>query len=143
MSASRVGFLAFALAASLLWGVAPVFGKLGLKATDPATALVVRTMGVAVVVVAFALFTGAFPRVAALSWRPIVYLLAEGLLASLAGHFAYLYALKLAEAGRVVPIGATYPLFTVIIAALFLGESITWQRGLGAALVVAGVWLLR
>lgn len=143
MAASRVGFVVFALVASLLWGIAPVFGKLGLKATDPATALFVRTLGVAVIMVVWALATGAFARVGAMGWRPVVFLLSEGVLASLVGHFAYLYALKLAEAGRVVPIGATYPLFTLAIAALFLGETITWQKGVGAALIVAGVWLLK
>jgi len=143
MAYSKVGFLAFALSASLLWGVAPIFGKLGLRTADPATALLVRTLGVAVIMTAWALASGAFSRVAALGWRPVVFLLAEGVLASLAGHFVYLYALKLAEAGRVVPVAATYPLFTVAVAAVFLGESLTWQKVLGALLVAAGVWLLK
>lgn len=139
----HLGFVAMALVASLLWGTAPILGKLGLRIADPATALLVRTMGVAVIMVSWGAFSGGFARAAALGWRPVVFLLGEGILASLLGHFAYLYALKFSEAGRVVPIAATYPLFTAAIAALFLGEALTWQKGLGALLVVAGVWLLK
>jgi len=143
MSPSQAGFIALALVASLLWGVAPVFGKAGLGSTDPNTALLVRTLGIALVLTVYALGTGGFARLATIGWRPAGFILAEGILASLAGHLAFYYALKLGEAGRVVPIAASYPLVTVLIAMVFLGEAVTWQKLAGTLLVVAGVWLLK
>ncbi|HCJ10403.1 MAG TPA: hypothetical protein DHW14_04480 [Clostridiales bacterium] len=143
MTASQIGFAAFALAASVIWGIAPVLGKAGLASTDPGTGLLIRTLGVAAVLVTYAAATGGFSRLAAVGWGPAGYLLAEGILASLVGHLAYFYALKLGEAGRVVPIAASYPLFALIAAAVLFGESLTWQKTAGALLVVGGVWLLK
>lgn len=143
MSANQVGFTVFALVAALLWGVAPVLGKAGLGSTDPGTALLIRTLGIAIIVLVYALATGGFTRLGAVGWRPAALILGEGVLASLAGHLAYLYALKLGEAGRAVPIAAAYPLVTVLVAAAFLGETLTWPKVAGAALVIAGVWLLK
>lgn len=138
-----MGFLVFALTASLLWGVAPILGKAGLATTDPATGLLVRTLGVASVLLVYALATGGLARLATVGWQPAGFLLAEGILASVLGHLAYFYALKLGEAGRVVPIVAIYPLFALLAAVLFLGESLTWSKVAGALLVVSGVWLLK
>jgi transporter family protein len=143
VTANQVGFAVFALTASVLWGVAPVLAKAGLAGTDAGTGLLIRTLGVAVVLLIYAFATGGVARLAEVGWRPASLLLAEGLLASLAGHLAYFYALKLGQAGQVVPIAATYPLFAVLAAALLLGEALTWTKAAGAALVVAGVWLLR
>jgi len=42
-----------------------------------------------------------------------------------------------------VPVTAAFPLVTVLMAILFLGEPLTWQRVLGAALVVGGVLLIK
>ncbi len=143
MPSGQLTVTLLALLAALLWGVAPVFGKAGLGSVDPGTALLVRVFGVALVLAVWALATGAFARLGTVGWRPAALLVGEGVLASIAGQLAYYYALKLGEASRAVPIGATYPLVTVLIAAGFLGESLTWTKAGGALLVVAGVWLLQ
>jgi uncharacterized membrane protein len=54
----------------------------------------------------------------------------------------FFIALSHGEAATVVPVGSAYPLITLAGAALFLSERITLVRGLGTALVVAGVVLL-
>jgi len=143
MNAQQIGFAAFALAAAVSWGLAPMFGKAGLSATDPTTGLLIRTLGVAAVLTVYALATGGFARVAAVGWRPAAFLLAEGILASLVGHLAYFYALKFGEASRAVPITASFPLVAVLAGVLFLGESLTPAKIAGVVLVVAGVWLLK
>lgn len=43
---------------------------------------------------------------------------------------------------RAMPIGAAFPLFTVILAAIFLGEPVTARIGAGAGLVIMGVILV-
>jgi transporter family protein len=48
-------------------------------------------------------------------------------------------ALGRGDASRVIPVGSVYPLLTVILAAIFLGEALTWKVAIGAMLVVAGV----
>jgi bacterial/archaeal transporter family protein len=48
-------------------------------------------------------------------------------------------ALGRGEASKVIPVGSVYPLVTVVLAAIFLGEPLTWKVAIGAVLVVAGV----
>lgn len=54
----------------------------------------------------------------------------------------FFYALTKGPASQVTPATSAYPVVTVIGSALFLGEKITLVRGIGTALVVAGVVLL-
>jgi transporter family protein len=54
----------------------------------------------------------------------------------------FFIALTHGEASTVVPVTSAYPVVTLIGAALFLSERITLVRGMGTALVVAGVVLL-
>jgi bacterial/archaeal transporter family protein len=48
-------------------------------------------------------------------------------------------ALGRGDASKVIPVGSVYPLVTVVLAAIFLGEALTWKVAIGAVLVVAGV----
>ncbi len=66
-----------------------------------------------------------------------------GLIAGFLGQLTLYNALKAGEASIVVPISATYPLVTLIIAVLILGESVTLAKVLGIVLVICGVALLR
>ncbi len=137
-----MGYL-YALLTALLWGVAPLFGKLGLEEVDALAGMTLRTMVVGAVLLLFGGFTGQLANVTSIGLKSGLLIAAEGLLASLLGHLAYYQALKLGDASRVVPVTAAFPLVTVLMAILFLGEPLTWQRVLGAALVVGGVLLIK
>lgn len=54
----------------------------------------------------------------------------------------FFYALAKGPASQVTPATSAYPIVTVVGSALFLSEKITLVRGVGTALVVAGVILL-
>jgi uncharacterized membrane protein len=54
----------------------------------------------------------------------------------------FFYALTKGPASQVTPATSAYPIVTVLGSALFLSERLTLIRGLGTALVVAGVVLL-
>lgn len=54
----------------------------------------------------------------------------------------FLYALTKGPASQVTPASSAYPIVTVVGSALFLSERLTLIRGVGTALVVAGVVLL-
>jgi transporter family protein len=54
---------------------------------------------------------------------------------------AYFKALSLAPAVRVAPIDKLSLVFTLILAWLLLGESLSWQALLGAGLMIAGAML--
>jgi uncharacterized membrane protein len=54
----------------------------------------------------------------------------------------FFYSLTKGDASQVAPASSAYPVVTVIGSALFLSEKITLVRGIGTALVVAGVILV-
>ena len=59
------------------------------------------------------------------------------------GALILLYiALNTGEASKVVPISAAYPAVTLVLAAIFLSEAITFARAGGMLLVIAGVIVL-
>lgn len=58
------------------------------------------------------------------------------------GDALQLVAMTWIGVSRAMPIGASFPLFTVAIAALFLGERIAARTILGATLVIGGIVLL-
>jgi len=67
--------------------------------------------------------------------------LASGVLA--VGGLVCLYlALFSGEASKVVPVGASYPAVTLVLAAIFLSESLSLARVAGAALVIGGVVII-
>lgn len=132
----------FAVAAMLLWGVAPVFGKLALGTVEPVAALAIRSAFVAAVMLAFVGLTGGWAAVAGASARDVALIALEGLFAGLLGGLAYFYALKYGETGRVVPTVAAYPLVTLLLGLALMGEKLTVGKGLGAILIAAGVALV-
>ncbi len=70
-----------------------------------------------------------------------VFIVLSGVAGALSWLF-YFYALKFGTAGRVVAIDRLSIIFVIIFAALFLGESLTWKTGLGAAIMAVGAILI-
>lgn len=61
----------------------------------------------------------------------------------IAGSFPMLMiALSRGDASRVVPITAAYPIFTAVLAVIFLSESFSVARMVGTLLIVAGAVLV-
>ena len=131
-----------ALFGAICWGVAPIFGKLGLRQTDPATGLAARTLLAASLMGTWALATGRLFTVQQIPPRAWLMIALEGLLGTLIGDLAYYASLKWGEAGEVSLVMASAPLVTLLLAAGFMREPVTWPKALGAALIVGGVILL-
>jgi len=127
----------------IFWGTAPIFGKIGLTKLNPYTALAIRSIVVAIIMVIIVLARGDFKELLNADIKSVVFISLEGIFASLIGHFAYYYALKLGETTRVVPITSAFPLITLFLAILFLSEKITIFKGSGIILILAGIILLR
>mgnify|MGYP000038301110 CR=1 FL=1 len=133
----------FALVGMLFWGLAPVLGKLGLTKVSPALGLTIRSFTVSLFLLGWLLMSGKAGELSRVDARTWAFVAAEGVLASLLGHLAYYYALKFGEASRVTPVMAAFPLVTVALGIIFLGEKLTLAKIGGAAMVVVGVLLIR
>jgi len=132
-----------AITTLIFWGIAPIFGKLGLAKISPYTALAIRSFVVAFIMIIILLIRGDFKELFQVDLKSAIFIGLEGIFASLIGHFAYYYALKLGETSKVVPIAGAYFLITVLAAVIFLSEKITLIKGAGIVLILGGVFLLR
>ncbi|NPV28849.1 MAG: EamA family transporter [Firmicutes bacterium] len=135
--------LIFALIGLIFWGIAPLFGKIGLVQTAPGLALFIRSATITAILLVWLVGSGQAAGLAAVPPRGWLFIGLEGVCASLLGHLAYYTALKAGEVSVVSPIMASFPVVTVLLAFLLLGEKYTPGKLLGTLLIVVGVFLVR
>lgn len=133
----------FALLAMICWGTAPIFSKLGLVKVDPLLALTVRSFSVTLVLLSSVFMLGKFNNLAMLDKKSCLFIVMEGILAALLGQMAYYYAQKFGDVSKVAPIVAAFPVVTVILAVLILGEKLSWPKLIGTILIVAGIIVIK
>lgn len=134
----------FAILAAVVWGIAPILEKTGLKNIEPLSGVIVRSFGVIVGAIVLSIFNSSMFKTA-LKAEPktIIFLFLGGILASILGQIFFYNALKHGEVSKMVPIAATYPLVSFLLGLLFFGECLTIVKGLGIGFVILGVFLLR
>ena len=86
----------------------------------------------------FLIPSGAFGGLGAGTWGALVYL---GLAISIVGYLAWYWALARGDMSRVALIQFLQPGFSLLFAALVLGEVVTWPLAVAGAVIVAGVAL--
>lgn len=131
-----------AVFAAICWGIAPIAAKVALRSVSPVLGMGVRSAIAAAMVTAWLLTTGSYRQAGSLGTRPMFFLALEAVLATVVGDAAYFYALKHGQAGQVSLIMASSPLVTLAVAALLLGEPLTWPKWLGAVLIISGLFLI-
>lgn len=129
--------------AMLFWGLAPIFGKLGLVNANPLAALTIRSLTISAILLIVAIATGQWKSLLQIAPRDASFLALEGICAALLGQLAYYYALKFGEVSQVTPIVAAFPLVAILLAVAVLGEQITATKILAAVLITAGIVLLK
>ena len=124
----------YACVATLCWGVVGLLQKLGTNRVSSRSLLVWLVVG-------FAAMLPALWRngdITGLGWRVLLI----GLLGGAAngfGSWALFEALERgAKASVAVPLTALYPLVTIVLARIFLAETLTLRQWAGIALAVAG-----
>lgn len=118
-----------------------VLAKVGVTGVDSNLATAVRTT----VVLVFAWIVAAVANrgisLAGFSRRTWIFLGLSGLATGLS-WLCYFRALQLGDASRVAPIDKLSVVFVLALAALFLGEPLTWKTGVGGGLIAAGAVVL-
>jgi uncharacterized membrane protein len=84
--------------------------------------------------------TGERRALAGISRRSVVFLVLSGV-ATGVSWLAYFRALQLGQASRVSPIDKLSLPLTIVLAAVFLGESVGWKLGVGVTLMTIGAVL--
>ena len=127
----------------VFWGVTALIDKVALKHAVPLQGLFIRSCAVFVVIVTSFFVTGLYKGVQLLPRRTIFLFLLSGLLAGGLGMFTYYGALKRLPSSLVVPLCATYPLLTAVLAVVFLKEELSLLRFLGIIFIIVGIWMVK
>jgi bacterial/archaeal transporter family protein len=124
----------YACVATLCWGVVGLLQKLGTNRVSSRSLLVWLVAGFVVMLPAL----WGNGDITGLGWRVLLI----GLLGGTAngfGSWALFEALERgAKASVAVPLTALYPLVTIVLARIFLAETLTFRQWAGIALAVAG-----
>ncbi len=128
------------LIATLCWGLWGFFGKLATRQVNENSLIILGIVGALVVYPVYILM---YHKGFNWEWSNPHYYLA--LLAGLVGGLGTLFffmALTRGEASRVVVISALYPVITVLLSVLLLGELVTLKKIAGILLALGGIVLL-
>ena len=130
----------FAFLSALAASATAILAKIGIKGVPSNLATAIRTAVVLVFSWGLVFATREHEVVRDLKARSVLFLVLSGIGTGVS-WLAYFKALQMAPASRVAPIDKLSLAFTIVLAAIVLGESISWKLGVGAALMVAGALL--
>lgn len=126
-----------AILSAVFAALVAIFGKIGIQKIDTTLATSVRAAVMALVLAAMALATGKARLLAALPHRALLYIILSGVAGAISWYW-YFFALKKGPASGVAALDRLSVVFVLVLAVVFLGESLTWKTALGAALVTVG-----
>lgn len=130
----------YAFASALAASATAILAKVGIRGVPSNLATAVRTTVVLVIAWGLVFATREQHGLRDLRARSVVFLVLSGVGTGVS-WLAYFKALQMAPASRVAPIDKLSLAFTMALAVLVLGETVTWKAALGAALMVVGALL--
>jgi transporter family protein len=134
-------WIVFALLAAIVSATVVTLSKAGIKNVPSSLAFAIQAVLIIVVAWGTVLWQGVLPEIGKIDRKSWIFLVAAGVLTGTSSLLTF-RALSLGDASRVSPLTNTALIFSVLLAALFLKEKLTWQVLLGAGLMVAGAILI-
>jgi len=130
----------FAIGSALAASATAILAKIGIAGVPSNLATAVRTAVVLVFASGIVLATREYQALRDIRGRSLLFLVLSGVGTGVS-WLAYFKALQMAPASRVAPVDKLSLAFTIVLAAVVLGESISWKVAAGTALMVAGALL--
>lgn len=131
----------YAFGSALFAGLTAILAKCGIRKTDSTVATAIRT----IVVLAFSwgmvFLVGSQGQLAEIGGRTLLFLVLSGL-ATGASWLCYFRALQIGDVNKVVPVDKSSTVLTILLAVLFLHETLSWTRGIGMVCIAAGTYLM-
>ncbi len=136
-----MNWIFYAIASALFASLVAIFGKIGLKDVDSTVATTIRAIVMAVFLVVVTLSLGKTNLLSSFDSKALTYIILSGIAGALSWLF-YFFAIKNGPVASVVAIDKTSIALVFVLAVLFLGETFTWMKTLGAILVVLGAIIM-
>lgn len=134
-------WIPYALLSALFAALTAIFAKVGIKGVDSDLATAIRTVVVLLLAWGIALARGATAGLPDLTARTWLFLGLSGL-ATGASWLCYFRALKLGPVSKVAPVDKLSVALALLLAVVFLGETLSLRGLFGAGLILAGTLVL-
>ena len=131
----------FALLSAVFAALTSILAKVGMEGINSNLATAIRTGVVLMMAWGIVWVSGTVGGISAISTRGWGFLILSGL-ATGASWLFYYRALQIGEASRVVPVDKFSVVITMILAFLFLHETIDWKTIVGGVLITAGTLVM-
>ncbi len=134
-------WIVFAVLAALFAALTSILAKIGLDGISSNVATAIRTVVILLMSWGIVFFAGAHHQLASISSKNWWFLIASGL-ATGASWLCYFKALQTGEVAKVVAIDKFSLVITLVLAALFLSETMSLKVIIGCLLITAGTLLM-
>lgn len=134
-------WIVFAFGSAFFAGITSILAKCGVKDTDSTVATALRTIVVVVFSWMMVFLVGSQTTISSISMKTLIFLLLSGI-ATGASWLCYYKALQLGNINKVTPIDKSSTILTMLFAALLLGETINFLKGVAMVLIGLGTYFM-
>ena len=128
----------FALLSALFAGMTAILAKFGIQGVNSNLATAIRTVVIVLFAWGIVLARGELQGIKELTGRNWLFLILSGF-ATGASWICYFRALSLGPVSKVAPIDKLSFVIAVVFGLILFHEKVTWQLGVGVALIIVGV----
>ena len=134
-------YLIYALMSSMFASLTAVFIKLGLSNINSNLATAIRTIIILIMSWIIVFYTNSFENIKSINSKNLIFLIASGISTGFSWIF-YFKALQIGDVSKVAVIDKLSIAFTIILAFIFLKETITLKTIIGIIFIVAGTLII-
>lgn len=134
-------WIVLAFLSALFAGLTSILAKCGIRRTDSTVATTIRTVVVLIMAFCMTLIVGSTGQITSISPKSWIFLVLSGL-ATGGSWLCYFKALQLGDVNKVVPIDKSSTVLTIIFAAVFLREPVSWLGWLCVVGIAVGTYLM-
>lgn len=131
----------YAIGSAVFAALVAILGKIGLQGVDSTLATTVRAIVMAAFLIIISLAFGKFSAMDALGSKAMAFIILSGVAGALS-WICYFLAIKYGPVTGVVALDKVSVIFAFTLAVIFLGESLTWGKAIGATLITIGAVLM-
>ena len=131
----------FALLSAIFAALTSILAKVGIEGVNSHLATAIRTVGVLIMAWGIVFLTNTQKGIASITGKSWTFLILSGL-ATGASWLCYYKALQMGEASKVVPVDKLSVAITLIMAFVFLHETVTAKSLIGVVLITAGTLVM-
>jgi transporter family protein len=131
----------YALLSALFASLTAIFAKIGIKGVDTDLATAIRTVVIIILAWAIVFVKGSNNTISSLTRQNWTFLILSGCATGLS-WICYFKALQLGKVSQVAPVDKLSVALAIILAAVFLGETLTLKTAIAATLIISGTLVL-